>query len=163
MNRASATPDKRFREVFPLDHHGRHFVCVLDARPLMCGFFAYRLYPVNEYFEAIALDLSSLKYFWFKDHFFQRYAERMGITHWEPIEILLHFNQCNPKMVFEASFDKLIYKEFKGMIQSGVLYCDMFDNPNIVNFKTFIGFHTLSHVKANDPVMRKLRKKLWCS
>lgn len=136
--------DKNVYDTLIYYHNDRPFVCAINATPVLACCIVYKILPTKNSFEATAYDPRYQKYYFFRDHFFERYARRMHLMHKTPQEIVCHFVKSNSVIVYDRDIRKPgSKKEFKAVINSGYVFCNQKDGNHIINFDSLIDNYTL--------------------
>ncbi len=152
---------KAAHEVQVIHHEGRQFVCVAYHADFHTHCMAYMIVQGREYSEAFALDTQPHRYHHYHDHFFLRYAQRLHLTHKSHLEVITHYFNHNPLMVYSRYIKrKKNIQTIMAVVRTGVVYGYIDHTYRITNFRTLIDHYTLTRKKKRYavPLKNVLRK-----
>ncbi len=133
------------------------FVGAIYANGLQAQVMIYKMISNNKFFEVVAYDSRSKTYYFYTNHFFEQYAERVGIAHKKHLDILRHYVHHNPYIAFRYSNPhEEEHEGAMGYMHLGIMYGAK-KAENIIVFKTFISHFHLTKEKQREA--GKLRKK----
>ncbi len=139
-------------------YHGKTYICAISAMALKAQGILFQITPARSYFEVVAYDPDKKLYYYYEDHFFKRYAQRMKIWNWPFADILQHYIRHNPVMVSDMhKYPAAVSCHFIAMVNMGMIHPRK-EGANVVVFSALISRFTMTGKQLKET--RKLRLRL---